>query len=161
VGPEEIEKILVETFYEVTRLVNYAPRNAIAAQFSIPFALALALRHGRIEPEDVSEENLQRPEILDLARKVEVVVDPEINSQFPAKTIARVTMQTARGRFQSTVEYPRGNPENPLSDEELAAKFRSLTAKIVGDRDSEKLRAAVQDLSRARDVTSLTQLLAF
>ena len=161
VGPEEIEKILVETFYEVTRLVNYAPRNAIAAQFSIPFALALALRHGRIEPEDVSEENLQRPEILDLARKVEVVVDPEINSQFPAKTIARVTMQTARGRFQSTVEYPRGNPENPLSDEELAAKFRSLTAKIVGDRASEKLRAAVQDLPRARDVTSLMQLLAF
>ncbi len=161
VGPEEIEKILVETFYEVTRLVNYAPRNAIAAQFSLPFALALALRHGRIEPGDVSEENLQRPEILDLARKVEVVVDPEINSQFPAKTIARVAMQTARGRFQTTVEYPRGNPENPLSDEELAAKFRSLTTKIVGDRASEKLRAAVQDLPRARDVTSLMQLLAF
>lgn len=160
-GPEEIEKILVETFYEVTRLVNYAPRNAIAAQFSIPFALAVALRHGRIEPEDVSEENLLRPEILDLARKVEVFVDPEINSQFPAKTIARVAMQTTRGRFQTTVEYPRGNPENPLSDEELAAKFRSLTAKIVGDRASEKLQAAILGLPRARDVTSLTQLLAF
>ncbi|HYL81111.1 MAG TPA: MmgE/PrpD family protein, partial [Candidatus Acidoferrum sp.] len=46
--PAEIQKILVETFYEVTRLVNYAPRNAIAAQFSIPFALAVALHHGRI-----------------------------------------------------------------------------------------------------------------
>lgn len=161
VGPEEIEKILVETFYEVTRLVNYAPRNAIAAQFSIPFALALALLYGRIEPEDVSEANLQKPEILTLAQKVEVIVDPDINSQFPAKTIARVTMQTARGRFQSTVEYPRGNPENPLSDEELAAKFRSLTAKIVGEGACEKLQVAILDLPRARDVTSLTQLLAF
>src|SRR5574342_397364 len=36
---DEVQKILVETFYEVTRLVNSAPRNAIAAQFSIPFAL--------------------------------------------------------------------------------------------------------------------------
>ncbi len=161
VGPEEIERILVETFYEVTRLVNYTPRNAIAAQFSIPFALAVALLYGRIAPEDVSEENLQKPEIVDLARKVEVVVDPEINSQFPAKTIARVAMQTKRGRFQTTVEYPRGNPENPLSDEELAAKFRSLTAGIVGERVSEKLQAAILDLPRARDVSSLTQLLAF
>jgi len=159
--PEEIRKVLVETFYEVTRLVNYAPRNAIAAQFSIPFALAVALLYKRIEPEDVSEENLQKPAILDLARRVEVVVDPEINSQFPAKTIARVTMHTARGQFQTTVEYPRGNPENPLSDDDLRAKFRSLTAKIVGEKTCEKLHAAVFDLARARDVTSLAQLLAF
>ena len=161
VRSEEIRKILVETFYEVTRLVNYAPRNAIAAQFSIPFALAVALLCRRIEPEDVSEENLQKPEILDLARKVEVVVDPEINHQFPTKTIARVTMHTARGQFQTTVEYPRGNPENPLCEDDLRAKFRSLTTKIVGEKNCEKLQALIFDLSQARDVTSLTQRLAF
>ena len=160
-GPAEVEKILVETFYEVTRLVNYAPRNAIAAQFSIPFALAVALLHRRIGPEDVSEENLQRSEILELARKVEVVVDPEINSQFPAKTIARVTMHTRRGVFRTTVEYPRGNPENPLSDDDLRAKFRSLTAKLIGEKSCERLQSAILDLARTRDVTSLTQLLAF
>jgi 2-methylcitrate dehydratase PrpD len=159
--PEEIQKVLVETFYEVTRLVNYAPRNAIAAQFSIPFALAVALLYKRIEPEDVSEENLQKPAILDLARKVEVVVDPEINSQFPAKTIARVTMHTARGQFQTTVEYPRGNSENPLSDDDLKAKFRSLTTKIVGETACERLSAAIFDLPQARDVRSLTEWLAF
>ncbi len=159
--PDEIESILVETFYEGTRLVNYAPRNAIAAQFSIPFALAVALLYRRIEPEDVSEENLQKPEILELARKVEVVVDQEINSQFPAKTTARVTIHTTRGSFQTTVEYPRGNPENPLTDDELRAKFRSQTAKIVGEKTCEGLHAAIFDLAHARDVTSLTQLLAF
>jgi 2-methylcitrate dehydratase PrpD len=161
VRPAEIEKIQVETFYEVTRLVNYAPRNAIAAQFSIPFALAIALLYHRIEPEDVSEENLQEPAILDLAQRVEVVVDPEINSQFPAKTIARVTMHTARGQFQGTVEYPRGNPENPLSDDDLRAKFRSLTVKIVGEPTCEKLQAAILDLGWVPDVRSVTQLLAF
>jgi 2-methylcitrate dehydratase PrpD len=161
VRPEEIEKILVETFYEVTRLVNYAPRNAIAAQFSIPFALGVALQYRRIEPEDVSEETLQQPEILDLARKVEVIVDPEINDQFPAMTIARVTMHTARGHFQTTVGYPRGNPENPMTDDDLHAKFHRLTAKIVGEKTCERLQAAILDLARARDVTSLTQLLGF
>ena len=159
--PEEVQHILVETFYEVTRLVNYAPRNTIAAQFSIPFALAVALLSGRIDPEDVSEENLQNPKVLELAQRVEVVVDAEINSQFPAKTIARVTMSTTRQRFQTTVEYPRGNPENPLSEEELRAKFRTLTTRIVGEKMSESLQAAILDLGRARDVTSLTQFLAF
>ena len=123
--------------------------------------MAVALLHGRIAPEDVSEDNLQKPEILKLARKVEVVVDPEINSQFPAKTIARVTMHTRRGAFRTTVEYPRGNPENPLSDDDLRAKFRSLTMQIVGEKTVEKLQDAIFDLSRQRDVTSLTPLLAF
>lgn len=159
--PEEIQKILVETFYEVTRLVNYAPRNAIAAQFSIPFALAIALLRHRVEPEDVSQENLEKPEVLELARKVEVVVDQEINSQFPAKTIARVTIHTVRGAFQASVEYPRGNPENPMSDDDLKAKFRSLTTKVVGEKACGRLQAAIFDLPRTPDVTSLTQLLAF
>lgn len=157
----EIAKIQVETFYEVTRLVNYEPRNAIAAQFSIPFALAVALLYRKIGPEDVSEVNVHNPDILALARKVEVTVDPDINSQFPAKTIARVTMHTTRGSFEATVEYPRGNPENPLSDEDLAAKFRSLTVPIVGEGTCDKLQAAIFDLARAKDVTSLTRLLAF
>ncbi|HSC71233.1 MAG TPA: hypothetical protein VLH58_07765, partial [Candidatus Methylomirabilis sp.] len=161
VRPGEIEKILVETFYEATRLVNYAPCNAIAAQFSIPFALAVAILYGRIEPEDVSEVNLTKPEILSLAQKVNVSVDPDINSQFPAKTIARVTMHTLRGSFEATVEYPRGNPENPLSDADLVAKFRSLTVPIVGEGTCEELHDVILDLARARDVTSLTRLLAF
>ena len=161
IQPGDIRQIRVETFAEVTRLVNYAPRNAIAAQFSIPFALAIAVLHRRIEPEDVSEANLQIPEILGLARKVEVVVDPEINAQFPAKTIARVTMTTGNRQFQATVEYPRGNPENPLSDAELSAKFRSLTAKVVGAQACAELQAAVGNLPRSPDVTSVTQLLAF
>jgi 2-methylcitrate dehydratase PrpD len=161
VRPGEIEKILVETFYEVTRLVNYAPRNAIAAQFSIPFALAVAILYGRIEPEDVSEVNLTKPEILTLAQKVNVIVDPDINGQFPAKTIARVTMHTTRGSFEATVEYPRGNPENPLSDEDLTAKFRSLTVPIVGEGTCEELHDVILHMPRAKDVNSLARLLAF
>jgi 2-methylcitrate dehydratase PrpD len=161
IQPGDIRQIRVETFDEVTRLVNYTPRNAIAAQFSIPFALAIAVLRRRIDPEDVSEANLHLPEILSLARRVEVVVDPEIDAQFPAKTIARVAIATGRGTVQTTVEYPRGNPENPLSDEELGAKCRSLTVRIVGEEACTSLQTAIADLPRAPDVTSLTRLLAF
>lgn len=157
----EIETVRVESFWEVTRLVNYAPSNTIAAQFSIPFALALALIYDQIMPEQVSEANLRDPLVVDLARRVQVVVDDELNRQFPTKTVARVTIETPRGAFQTTVEYPRGNPENPLSDAELASKFRALTAPIVGDNTCAKLQAAIHDLARAPDVLELTRLLVF
>ncbi|MCL4488280.1 MAG: MmgE/PrpD family protein [Chloroflexi bacterium] len=157
---EDIVKIQVESFFQVTHLANYMPANTIAAQYSLPFALAAALLYDQIMPEQVSETTIRDPRLLGLARKVEVAVDADLNAQFPAKTIARVTVQTTRGTQQLTVEYPRGNPENPLSDAELETKFRMLTEDIIGSERSEKLRAAIQALPDAPNVSVLTRLLA-
>ncbi|MGE5139274.1 MAG: MmgE/PrpD family protein, partial [Rudaea sp.] len=159
-SPEEIEAIQVDTFWEVTRLVNYAPSNTIAAQFSIPFALALAMNYDRIGPQEVSEENLKRPAVVDLAQKVQVSVDDNFNRQFPAKTMARVTVKARGTDYQATVEYPRGNAENPLSDEEISDKFRNLACERLGTGRCEKLRAAILDLPHASDVSTVTRLLA-
>lgn len=161
IQPDEIKAIRVESFWEATRLINYAPVNTVAAQFSIPFALAVALLYDQIMPEHVSDANLHNPRVLELARQVEVTVDEELNRQFPAKTIARVTIETARGAFQTLIEYPRGNPENPLSDQELADKFRALTVPIIGVERCEQLQRAIQTLPHARDVRALTDLLRY
>lgn len=158
---EEIEAIEVETFWEVTRLANDRPSNTIAAQFSIQFALAVALLYDRIGPAEVSDAHLHDPAILDLARKVRVSVDDTLNRQFPAKTMARVAIHTSRGDFQTTIEYPRGNPENPLSNAELEAKFRLLTQDLISAERSQKLRSAVLDLPEAKDVLALTRLLSY
>jgi 2-methylcitrate dehydratase PrpD len=156
---EDVEAIRVETFWEVTRLANCEPSNTIAAQFSIQFALAVALLHDRIGPAEVSDANIRDPAILALARRVEVSVDESLDRQFPAKTMARVTIRTRRGEFRTTVEYPRGNPENPLSDAELEAKFRSLTQDLISAERSRELQAAIRDLPEATDVFGLTRLL--
>ena len=158
---DEIESIQVETFWEVTRLANCEPSNTIAAQFSIQFALAVALLFDRIGPAEVSDAHVHDPAILSLARKVEVSVDDALDRQFPAKTMARVTIRTRRGDFRTTVEYPRGNPENPLSDAELEAKFRSLTGDLISEERSRELRTAILDLPNAKDVLALTQLLRY
>jgi len=158
---EEIESIDVETFREVTRLVNDRPTNTIAAQFSIQFALAVALLHDRIGPAEVSDAHIHDPAILSLARKVRVSVDDVLDRQFPAKTMARVTIRTPRGEYRTTIEYPRGNPENPLGQAELEAKFRLLTHDLIGAERSQKLRNAIRDLPAANDVLALTRLLRY
>lgn len=161
IQPDEIKTIRVESFWEVTRLVNYAPVNTVAAQFSIPFALSVALLYDQIMPEHVSDAHLHNPTVLELARRVEVHVDDELNRRFPAKTMARVTIETARGVFQTLIEYPRGNPENPLSDQELADKFRTLTVPIIGVERCEQLQRAIRALPQARDICALTDLLRY
>jgi 2-methylcitrate dehydratase PrpD len=158
---DEIESIQVETFWEVTRLANCEPSNTIAAQFSIQFALAVALLFDRIGPAEVSDARVHDPAILSLARKVQVIVDDALDRQFPAKTMARVTVRTRRGDFRTTVEYPRGNPENPLSDAELEAKFQSLTGGLISEEHRRKLRTAILDLPEATNVLALTQLLRY
>ncbi len=159
--PHEIDRIVVETFYEGTRLLDYAPETIVAAQFSIPFALALALRYRQVGLAQMSEANLHDPDLLRLAGTVEVMVDPELDRLYPAKTAARVTLHTRRGRFQASVDYPLGSPENPLSENDLAAKYRSLTVDALGEVTSRRLQEAILALPQARDVTALAHLLRF
>ena len=103
---EEIESIKVDTFWEVTRLANDTPSNTIAAQFSIQFALAVALLYDRISPAEVSDAHIRDPAVLALARKVEVAVDDALDRQFPAKTMARVTMRTRGGELRDDRRVP-------------------------------------------------------
>jgi 2-methylcitrate dehydratase PrpD len=158
---EEIETIEVATFWEVTRLANDQPSNTIAAQFSVQFALAAALLHDRIGPAEVSDAHIRDPAILSLARKVQVSVDDTLDRQFPAKTMARVTIHTRRGNYGTTIEYPRGNPENPLSHAELEAKFQLLTKNLISEERSQNLRTAILDLPEAKNVLALTRLLRY
>lgn len=157
----EIEKVHVEGFQQLTKLCNYAPGTTVAAQYSLPFSLALALLHGRIGPAQLTEASLQDAELRGLAQRVRVSVDPDLDRLFPEKTVSRVTVRTSKGAFTTMVEYPKGNPENPLSDAELVEKFLWLAADTAGEERSSELVAAVERLERMDNVKHLTELLAF
>jgi 2-methylcitrate dehydratase PrpD len=158
--PAEIERIHIEGFREITRLRNPAPTTLIEAQYSIPFSIALALAYGGIGPGELEEEKLQDRALLEMAQKVKLSVDPEFVQAFPERTALRVTVHTGRGAFATTVEYPRGNPENPLSDAELTDKFLGLVAGILGEERSRKLGKVAQHLEELDNVKRLTELLA-
>ena len=97
-----------------------------SAKMSIPYGLAVALYTGKAGRDEFTEERVKDSTILHIAEKVSVAADDELSALCPQKRVAIVTVATDSGIFVERVDYPKGEPENPLSKEELEEKFRGL-----------------------------------
>lgn len=134
------------------------PRNVVDGQFSGPFVVAVALATGRMGWD--SYRLLEDPAVRALTRKVRCVLDPEIEAEFPANMAGKVTVRTAAGEFTRKVVVPKGEPDNFLTDQELAAKFHGLVDEVMGHERAAALAAAVLGLATAADVATVTRLAA-
>ena len=86
-------------------------------------------------------------------RKVECVVDPELERTFPKQWRANAEILTEdEKRYSTTVEYPKGDPENPLSWEEMIERFHDLTGQIIKKEQRLKIVAEVQKLDGIKDM---------
>jgi 2-methylcitrate dehydratase PrpD len=159
-APREIRSVLVEGFNEARMLNDAEPDTLIAAQYSLPFCVALALSYRRVGLAEMTEANLHNPDLLRLARKVRIEIAADLDAQFPEKTATRTTIETARGIFATRVEWPRGSPENPLSAEEELDKFRSLVSPVLGPEHLQDLENTIWRLDRVPDVRAMTRYLA-
>jgi 2-methylcitrate dehydratase PrpD len=113
----------------------------------MPFGAAVAILRGNAFLDEYSPANIGSPEVQRLMQRVECVRDPEIEPEFPRKWPAKVEIRTRDGRrLRAAVEYPKGDPENPLSWEELIEKFQRLTAVVYGAAQRERIVAQVRAL---------------
>ena len=126
--PEEIDRIEVHTYKLAVGSHDHTDiRGISSAKLSTPFAVALAIVKGSIGYADYNEDNLNDYWIKNLTRKVRLIEDEELTQRSPAVRGARVTIYMKDGReFEAPCMYPKGEPENPLSREELEEKFRGL-----------------------------------
>ncbi len=98
-----------------------------SAKMSLPFSVALALCTGGAGMEAYNEKNVMDKTILSLTRKVKVVENEELSSWVPKKrtSILHITLLDGR-KLTQQVDYPKGEPENPLTDKDIEDKFISL-----------------------------------
>lgn len=125
----EIESIVVETFDRALTLPNQSePQSSEAAQYSIPFCVALALIHGPEALLPLKDDHLKDRSVTNLARRIRLTSADDYIGVFPAATPARVTM-IANGRHETLeISLPKGEPKNPLSDADLKRKFERLAS---------------------------------
>ncbi len=141
--------------------IKYNPASIVDAQFSMPFGAAVAILHGKASLDQYTEENLNSPLVKAVMRKVKCITDPDIEKDFPRKWKAVVEIKTTVGKaYTAKVDYPKGDPENPFTWEELIEKFRDLISKVFSEGRQDQIIKTIQTLDQTRDVTELSNLLA-
>ena len=126
--PEDIEKINIKTYdLAVSGHDHTEIPGSYSAKMSIPYATAAGLIYGRAGLQEFSEETVKNQEILNLTRKIKVFADENLSAVFPDIQAAVVEIKTYDGKiFSERVDFPKGEPENPLTDEEFKDRYNGL-----------------------------------
>src|SRR5208337_4617550 len=139
---------------------KYDPHTKETADHSLPYVIAAALVDRQVTPVQFTPEKIMDEKIRAQLRKVEVVGDPEIEKVFPALQRVIVTIRTTDGReFTKQLDYPKGDPRNPLSDREIEEKFDALAAPVMSRTARKRVKETVWKLDELGSVSELMKLL--
>ncbi len=163
--PDEIEQVTIHSLARAADILadpsKYDPRTKETADHSLPYVIAAAIADRQVTPLQFTPEKIMDPTIRAQLHKVKVVADPEIEAVFPELQRVRVEITTTDGRsFTTRLDYPKGDPRNPLTDEEIAGKMNALAEGIATPGDVERMRDAVSRMETFDDVRELMDLLA-
>ena len=94
-------------------------------------------------------------------KRITVVIHRSLDKEFPRKWSTIVEVRTANGeKYCSRVDFPKGEPENPMTQEELWEKFKILATEVLGKWKVDKIIEEVCNLERIGNITELTELLS-
>ena len=140
---------------------KYNPKSIVDAQFSMPFGAAVAILHGRATLEEYTEKNMMSSEIKQMMERIHCVEDPELERDYPKKWPASVSLST-KGcqQYHAKIEFPKGDPENPLTWDELIHKFKNLISPIFTDERGVEIISYVRGIELAKNLKDLSRLLS-
>jgi 2-methylcitrate dehydratase PrpD len=165
VRAKDVKKILAKVGDFTVKMLCYPeerkrkPVTHVDAQFSLPWAIAVAICKNSTGIYEFRGDVLHDQEVLDLAQKVFWEFDPEAEAMYPKAYPATVIAELNDGRtFTAHVDYPKGDPENPTTREEALEKFHTLTTRYVDEARRQKIIDTVGRLETLPDLAILADL---
>ena len=154
-----VDRVEVDTYLVALEITDYpVPKSETEAKFSLQHAVAVALIDGAAGIEQFRSSRLGAPDVIELRRRVVVREASELTAVYPREWPARVRLWLADGAsLEAMVRVPRGMPGNPMSDEELRDKFRTLVAPVIGFDGVERLIEEVERLPAGLPVRALVR----
>ncbi len=156
--PGDVAHIRVGSYAKATEITgSKTPRTAFEAKFSLPYCVSAALVCGRVRVDAFSPERLDDPVLRGLIERVELSIDDEAEAAFPGRRSATVEIETTDGRtFSHYSPTRKGDPDNPLSDGELADKFNELVEPVTGAAAAADLLQTLWSLETMKDMALLS-----
>ena len=150
VAAGEIARVRVGGYRATLEVAGIAdPATAAEARFSTPYLVATALTHGSVRLAAFEPPRLEDAQTRALMKRVELALDPAVDAAFPAQRSARVAIEARDGRRGELLQPTRkGDPDLPLSDAELDAKYLELAVPVIGDEKARRLLAKLWTLER-------------
>ncbi|MQY64450.1 MAG: MmgE/PrpD family protein, partial [Calditrichaeota bacterium] len=145
IQPEQVDEVWVTTIARACDILfdphKYEPTSRETADHSLPYCIARAILDRKITTQTFDDENIQDPRLKELIHKIKGEASVEFEQLFPEKQPSRVTIRTTDGREHSVyLEYPKGDPREPMSEEDLDDKFTALTAAQLTDEGRSRIK---------------------
>lgn len=157
---EDIETVVVKTYQRAATLDNPRPTSALAAKFSIPYALAVLAVAGKADHRVFAQELLENEQIRALAERITVVHEPALDRDYPSIMPAEIEVKTRDGQFlKNRCDIARGGPSNPLTELDIVNKFYDITKEILSPRQQDQVCDLVLNFETASYVAQLFEIL--
>jgi 2-methylcitrate dehydratase PrpD len=158
----EVTRVTIETYgpgYEIVKDMN--PRTPYQAKFSLAYCVAAALLEGTLGLEQFGDERfgpdgVRESAIAELLGRIRVIVADDLSARYPSAWPVRLTISLGGDATERAAsDHPRGNPENPVTTDELESKFSALVAPRLGDDVARSALAALHSIDRCTDMATL------
>jgi 2-methylcitrate dehydratase PrpD len=153
-GYRDIKRVRLATYKAGLDIIDNAqPEGEYQAKFSLQYTVAHALVHGSVRLNAFLPERMSDKDVRALMQKIECVADPELSKGYPNQRAAQVEIETTDGRrFAHFQPYRKGDPELPLTDDELNDKFVELATPVLGNPNT---RALLGELWRTETLANV------
>jgi 2-methylcitrate dehydratase PrpD len=161
IDPALIVAIRNETYETVrTHFSAMSVTTEMGARVSVPYCVAVAALDGAVEQAQFRTERVNRADVQSLLARTETIADPAQSALYPAKFPARIRIALSDGRSITRERaFPKGDPQDPLTPEEIEGKFLRNTEGALGKARARDLLAVIRSLPDERSPGRLSELL--
>ena len=157
---KNVERIKVETYKKAVEEAggetSNKPDSRAGRTHSLPYCVAEALLKGGVEYHSFGDQRAMDPELVEVMGKVEVIADRQMTAAFPAQAPCRLTVEYQnRQPLSAFQERPHGDPQDPLSDQEIGAKVLKYLTGLAGLEQAEGILARLWHLEEEDDLVWL------
>jgi 2-methylcitrate dehydratase len=164
VNPDDVSEIKVEVIARAADILGdpakYRPTSKETADHSLPYSLAVGLMDGMVTPLQFTQERIDDPALIPVMDKIKVVPNDEFEALFPKFQPSQVTITLADGTTHvERVDVPKGDPRDPMTEDEIAVKFDALGTEVVGQDTCRSLRELIMGMEHEASLDQLFELM--
>jgi 2-methylcitrate dehydratase PrpD len=156
---KDVTRVRIQTFHYAVRLAGHNPKTLDEMSYSIAFPVATMIVRGRIGPQELSPEVLEDEEIRRISNATDLVETEHYTRISVGKRWADVTLYLKDGReIMSEPRTPKGDRDDPMSEDELHRKYATFTDGLITDRRADEMEAMALSFDRL-DSAGLSRLI--